>query len=95
MLSNGRVHFFRILFRKCCYKSILIHSDYQGVHFCKSLLSCLFVITEYLGAKLITNYKNPFNVTYPRWQTTNFYKVSPDLYNDLMQQNINKDYKKT
>ena len=31
----------------------------------------------------------------PADKTTNFYKVSPDKYNDLMQQNINKDYKKT
>ena len=31
----------------------------------------------------------------PADKMTNFYQVSPDKYNDLMQQNINKDYKKT
>ena len=27
-------------------------------------------------------------------KTTNFYKISPDSYNDLQEQNITKDYKK-
>ena len=41
-------------------KSISIHSDYQGVHFDKSPLSCLFMITmitEYRDFRVVTNLK--------------------------------------
>ena len=44
---------------KSITKSISIHCDYMGVHFGKCLLSCLFINTEYLDARFVTNYKNP------------------------------------
>ena len=48
-------------------KSISIHSDYQGVHFGKCLLSCLFIITEYRDVRFVTNYKTHLDVTNCLW----------------------------
>ena len=35
-------------------KSISIHNNFQGVHFGKCLLTCLFMITEYRDARVVT-----------------------------------------
>ena len=40
-------------------KSISIHSDYQSVHFWYVPLSRLFIITEDLDTRAVTNYKKP------------------------------------
>ena len=40
-------------------KSISIHSDYQSVHFWSVSLSRLFIITEDLDTRVVTNYKKP------------------------------------